>query len=187
MTTVGVVLAAGGGTRFGRPKAAVEVGGETLAVRSARAARRGGCDEVVVVVGPVSVDLDPTDQVIRNDGWASGVGGSLTAGLDAAADLGGDRALVVLCDQPWIGAPVIRAVLDAAPRGRAALAATTFDGRRSHPVLLGADHWAGVRDLALGDVGARPYLERHRDDLVAVAADGLGDPADIDRPDDLPG
>ncbi|MEZ5182252.1 MAG: NTP transferase domain-containing protein [Acidimicrobiales bacterium] len=187
MTTAGVVLAAGGGTRFGRPKAAVEIGGEPLAVRSARAVRLGGCDEVVVVVGPIDVDLDPTDHLVRHEGWATGIGSSLAAGLDAAADLGADRALVVLCDQPWIGAPVVRAVLDAAPPGRAALAAATFGGRRSHPVLLGADRWAGVRDLAVGDVGARPYLERHVDDVVTVPADGLGDPADIDRPDDLPG
>src|SRR4051794_31099663 len=49
---VGILLAAGGGRRMGRPKALV-VGddGEPWLVRGVRVLREGGCEHVVVVLG----------------------------------------------------------------------------------------------------------------------------------------
>lgn len=185
---VGIVLAAGGGTRFGRPKAGVELDGEPLAARAARALREGGCDRVAVVLGPEQVAVDGVDAIVVNADWAEGLGSSLRAGLRAAEAVGSDaeRAVIVLCDEPGIGAAVVRHVRATAPSGPLALAAATFDGRRGHPVVLGARRWREVAALAVGDVGARPYLQAHEQELVLVACDGLGEPGDIDHPDDLP-
>ena len=76
---VGIVLAAGGGTRFGRPKAGVELDGEPLAARAARALREGGCDRVAVVLGPEQVAVDGVDAIVVNADWAEGLGSSLRA------------------------------------------------------------------------------------------------------------
>jgi nicotine blue oxidoreductase len=51
-------------------------------------------------------------------------------------------------------------------------------------VLLGRDHWAGVRAAALGDAGARGYLAG-RTDLVLVECGDLADPDDVDTPEQL--
>ncbi len=61
-----------------------------------------------------------------------------------------------------------------------ALAVATYDGVRSHPVLLGRDHWAGLLETLTGDEGARHYLAAH--DVTEVDCTGLADPTDLDVP-----
>ena len=46
------------------------------------------------------------------------------------------------------------------------LARAAYAGVPGHPVLIGADHWAGVAASARGDSGARQYLSTHAVDLV---------------------
>ena len=177
----GVVLAAGGGRRFGGPKAVVEVGGERLVDRAVHLLREGGCAPVVAVLGAVVVDVPGADAVVVNERWAEGMGTSLRAALASPALAGASAAVVVLADQPWLSPAAVRSV---ASRGLAsALVTATYDGERGHPVLLGRDHWAGVAALAGGEVGARAYLAAHPDAVVEVECEGS--PADVDRASDL--
>ena len=181
----GIVLAAGGGRRFGGPKAVAEVGGERLVDRACRVLREGGCAPVVAVLGAAVVPVPGADDVVVNPAWADGMGSSLRAGLDAEA-LAGDgvvAAVVVLADQPWLSPSAARAV----SRGATAssLVTAVYAGERGHPVLLGRDHWAGVRELARADVGARAYLAAHAAAVTEVEVPGSA--ADVDHPEDLPG
>lgn len=160
--------------------------GEPLAARAARVLRDGGCDLVAVVLGPVDVDLPAADLVVHHQRWDDGLGSSLRAGLGALGGRGHDQVMVVLCDQPGIGAAVVQAVRLGAGAGPQDVAMATFGGVRSHPVLIGSDHWVGVAAFARGDVGARGYLSRHPDLVTEVPCDGLGDPADVDHPHQLP-
>ena len=59
----GVLLAAGKGSRFGRPKALVELDGQTLAERGVTMLRAGGADPVLIVTGAAQVELGPDHQV----------------------------------------------------------------------------------------------------------------------------
>lgn len=181
----GIVLAAGAGRRFGRPKAAVELHGTTLVERSARALRAGGCRPVVAVLGAAVVEVPSADVVVVNPGWEDGLGSSLRVGLAAASEAGADQAVVLLCDQPGLGGQVVARLVAEGGIGPGALAMATFDGYRTHPVLLGADHWPAIADLAVGGSGARAYLQRHAATVTEVACDGLGDPTDLDHPDQL--
>jgi molybdenum cofactor cytidylyltransferase/nicotine blue oxidoreductase len=61
-----------------------------------------------------------------------------------------------------------------------ALAVATYGGERSHPVLIGRDHWSGVAGSVSGDEGARHYLQAHR--AVEIDCTGLADPVDLDEP-----
>src|SRR5213078_4433048 len=49
-----VVLAAGGSSRFGRPKQLLTFHGETLVRRAVRAAAEAGCNPVIVVAGDLA-------------------------------------------------------------------------------------------------------------------------------------
>ena len=51
-----MLLAAGEGSRFGRPKALVELDGQTLAERGAGLLRAGGADPVLLVTGAAPVE-----------------------------------------------------------------------------------------------------------------------------------
>lgn len=178
------MLAAGEGRRFGRPKALVEVDGERLVDRAARLVRDGGCSPVVVVSGAAPVEVAHAS-VVHNPHWAGGMGTSLAVGLAAMPDEA-TAVLIVLVDTPWLGAEAVRRVAEAHRRG-ATLAVATYDGERGHPVLLGRAHWAGVVELARGDIGARAYLARHPDVVTEVDCTGTGDPTDVDSPETLGG
>ena len=189
-TVAGLVLAAGGGRRYGMPKALVEYEGSLLVERAVRRAR-AVCDPVLVVLGAQAVDVWRTADldgatVLANRDWESGMASSLRTGLDVLLDwpaggLGGrgmDAVLVQLVDMPGMTpAALARMAQHGAPD---ALAVATYDGVRGHPVLLGRDHWAGVADTATGDEGARRYLQQH--DVTEVDCTGLADPTDLDVP-----
>jgi CTP:molybdopterin cytidylyltransferase MocA len=180
----GLVLAAGGGRRYGMPKALVEYEGSLLVDRAVRTAR-AVCDPVLVVLGAQAVevwqraDLDGA-VVLANPDWESGMASSLRTGLDGLRALPGrvDAALVLLVDMPGMTpAALARMEQEAGPD---ALAVATYDGVRGHPVLLGRDHWAGVAEVATGDEGARRYLAAH--EVVEIDCTGLADPTDLDVP-----
>jgi CTP:molybdopterin cytidylyltransferase MocA len=184
MSTAAVVLAAGGGRRYGMPKALVEYEGSLLVERAVRTAR-AVCDPVLVVLGARAVDvwrqadLDGAT-VLANRDWETGMASSLRTGLDGLRGWPArvDAALVLLVDMPGMTAEALtRMAAHAAPD---ALAAAAYDGVRGHPVLLGRDHWAGVIGTATGDEGARAYLAAH--DVTEVDCTGLADPTDLDVP-----
>jgi CTP:molybdopterin cytidylyltransferase MocA len=56
-SVVGVLLAAGEGSRFGQPKALVRLDGQTLAERGVNTLRVGGADPIYVVAGAAPLDL----------------------------------------------------------------------------------------------------------------------------------
>ncbi|MFE4870540.1 NTP transferase domain-containing protein [Streptomyces sp. NPDC056682] len=188
----GLLLAAGGGRRLGgRPKALLLHRGRPLVEHAARVLREGGCGQVYVVLGAaadevrVRADL-PGCVLVDNPDWAEGMGSSLRAGLDALATAEGrpSAALVCLVDQPGIGAEAVARVL-AAHRSGDALVAASYDGKRGHPALFGADRWADIAAGATGDRGARAYLKAHEMEVTLVECGDVADPYDIDTEADL--
>ena len=182
-TTTGLLLAAGAGTRMGRPKALVVDDGTPWLVRGVETLRGGGCDDVVVVLGAAADEArglvpEGVGVVVAAD-WAEGMSASLRAGLVHLEETEADAALVSLVDLPDVTDAVVRRVL-AAGADQAALIRTTYDGRPGHPVLLGREHWFGVRAAAVGDRGARDYLANHA--LVAVECGDLATGRDVDGP-----
>ncbi len=183
----GVLLAAGEGSRFGQPKALVELNGQTLAERGVGLLRAGGADPILVVTGAVPLELDRT-LTVDNPQWRTGMGSSLRAALQALteASSGTDIGAVVvaLADQPLVGAEAV-ARLIAAYRGGASVAVAAYDGQPRNPVLLAREHWPEVIATATGDQGARTFL-RTRPELVTLVECGdTGRPDDIDTPADL--
>ena len=180
MRVLGVVLAAGSGTRMGAPKATLEIGGERLLDRAVVALRNGGCDDVAAVV-PVGVTAPPGVVTVENPDAASGMRSSLVAALTVAP--GYDALAVTLVDTPGVGPTAVAAAVGAwrsAP-GRVVVAA--YGGRRGHPTVMAVQRWTVAVDLAGPDEGARAYLQAHAADVVEVAVDG--DPTDLDTPADL--
>jgi CTP:molybdopterin cytidylyltransferase MocA len=185
-----VVLAAGGGRRYGMPKALVEYEGSLLVERAVRTAR-AVCDPVLVVLGAQAVDvwqradLDGAT-VLANKDWETGMASSLRTGLDGLRGWPGvdgraggiDAALVTLVDMPGMTPEALREL--AAQAAPDALAVATYDGVRGHPVLIGREHWSGVIETLTGDEGARRYLAAH--DVTEVDCTGLADPTDLDVP-----
>jgi len=166
------------------PKALVRLSGELLVDRSMDVLRAAGCDPVVVVLGAAADEVRTRAAfdgavAVDNPDWVTGMGSSLRTGLAALADTGAVAAAVVLVDMPGVTAAAVRRV--GAGAGPADLVMAGYgNGRSGHPVLLGRDHWAGVAALALGDVGARPYLQAHATEVRVVPCADVVDDGDLD-------
>ena len=194
-TTVGLVLAAGAGRRFGRPKALVRPvdDGPTLVESAVATLRASGIAMVVVVVGADAETVWPlaastAAEVVVAADWAEGMGASLRAGLrHLTADTTSpppDVALVTLVDLPDVTAEVVTRVLaTAGDVGSATLVRAAYDGVPGHPVAIGREHWAGVSAAAEGDRGARDYLRVTAHHLVECGDLATG--RDVDTLEDL--
>ncbi len=184
----GVVLAAGGASRFGSPKQLAELDGRPLLQHAIDAMLAApSVDEVVVVLGAeaervrAAVDLGAARAVVCED-WADGMADSLRAGVEAVGDC--EWVVVTLGDQPRVTPQVIAAVLDeaaGAPAGTAAVRAM-YEGVPGHPVALGRAMLPRLASLR-GDVGARDLLSGA--DVTTFEAGRLCDPADVDTPEEL--
>src|SRR3954468_16265619 len=125
MKAAGLVLAAGGGSRFGGPKALARWGEELFVERAAATLRSAGCMPVVVVLGAAAEQVAQTAQLgdavdVVNDAWPTGMGSSLCTGLAALTDLRAPAAVVLLVDQPQVSPALVRRLLDARREGDAA-------------------------------------------------------------------
>jgi nicotine blue oxidoreductase len=155
------------------------VHGRPLLSHAVATARAAGVDRVVVVLGAraqdvrTHVDLTGVEVAVCAD-WAEGMSASLRCGLRAAE--GSDEVVVLLGDQPGVGAGAVARVR-AAP-GDAARA--TYAGAPGHPVVLRAGMLARAGELS-GDAGFRDLLGG----ATRVECGDLGDPRDIDTRDDL--
>jgi len=187
MSVAGLLLAAGGGSRYGRPKALVELDGRLLVDRAAQVLQEGGCDPVLVVLGAqaeqVRAATDLPHVVVAHD-WADGMGASLRAGLGRLAEGPADACVVALVDQPLVGSAAVTRLRSAWEAGAVA-AVATYGGRPRNPVLLDRAVWADVAAAALHDVGARTWLRGHPEQVTPVACDDTGSPYDIDTTEDL--
>jgi CTP:molybdopterin cytidylyltransferase MocA len=179
----GVLLAAGEGSRFGQPKALVELGGMTLADRGVALLRDGGAGPVLVVAGAVPLDISGT-RTVHNQEWRTGMGSSLRAALRALADTDVSAAVIALADQPLVGAAAVRRLIAAYQAG-ATVAVAVYDGEPRNPVLIAREHWPEVIAAATGDKGARAFLRARPDLVTRVECGDTGSPQDIDTPDDL--
>jgi CTP:molybdopterin cytidylyltransferase MocA len=181
----GVLLAAGEGSRFGRPKALIELDGMTLAGRGVRLLRSGGADPLLVVIG-AAAELGLEDvHTVYNPEWRTGMGSSLRAALAALESVDGiGAAVVALVDQPLVGPEAVRRLIGAYRDG-ASVAVAAYDGRPRNPVLIAREHWADVIASATGDTGARGFLRARPDLVMLVECGDTGSPDDVDTPEDL--
>jgi len=156
-----VVLAAGAATRYGSPKQ------RQLLPSVLSALQRSAIDVTVVVEGAHSLDV-PGVALVHCENWADGPGASLRCGLGA---LGADvtHALVVLADGPTLDPRAVERLV--AHRDDGPIVAATYDGSRSHPVVLARASWSAVPDE-----GARAL------DPLLVDCSDLTPPGDVDHP-----
>jgi CTP:molybdopterin cytidylyltransferase MocA len=176
----GLVLAAGGGTRFGtESKLLADLGGRPLlqwavdAQGAVPALRR-----IVVVLGAHAAEIRGCVRFGRAETvvcpeWPSGQAASLRCGLAAVGDAA--KVVVTLGDAPLVTPEVIARFAGEAPRTRA-----TYGGRPGHPVVLGREEMTTLMSLT-GDRGARDLLRGG----PVIEVGHLCSGRDVDTPDDL--
>lgn len=186
-----VLLAAGGGSRFGGGKLLAPfapLGGRALIEAPLSALRESPVSEIIVVVGKDAGRLRAVCEpygarVVENQDWNMGMSTSVKAGI-AACGPEVQGVVVALADQPFISAEAVRRLVEAF-EGGAEVAVATYGGRRRNPVLLSREIWPVLLGELSGDAGARVMLERHPELVTEVPCDEVADPADVDTVEDL--
>jgi molybdenum cofactor cytidylyltransferase len=185
---LGLVLAAGGSTRMGRPKQLAELDGRPLLAHVLAAAEDAPLDRVVVALGGAAgevldrVDLGRAEPLVI-EGWDAGMGHVLAAALAAATD--DWRAVVVLLgDQPLVAGRAVARVVEAWRAGAGPVVTATYGGRPGHPKLFDRRLLPELLRLT-GDTGARDLVAAHPEWVHRVEVGDLASDADIDVEADL--
>lgn len=160
----GLVLAAGGSSRLGRPKQTLPYGDSTLLGHVLDCARACGFDQLVVALGGgaeevlTRVDLSGTN-VVQNEDYGSGCSSSIAAALPAL-DPRAEVLVLMLGDQPGVGPTVVRTLL--ARMGDAAMAVSAYEDGIGHPFAFRRSLFESLASL-------------HGDKAVWKLREGLGD------------
>lgn len=193
MHIVGILLAAGLGTRFGGAKLLAPLPAESHCVPAGMAVGVAACVHLVAAVADVVAVIRPGDDVLaeqfRKAGARvveceradEGMGASLACGVQAAPDA--DGWIVALADMPWLAPATITSVANALTAG-ADIAAPTIDGERLHPVAFSRRHFAALAALT-GDLGAKSLVAENRESMRLIETNDQGARRDVDTADDL--
>ncbi|HEY7451647.1 MAG TPA: nucleotidyltransferase family protein [Candidatus Limnocylindria bacterium] len=174
-----VILAAGLGRRFGRPKATASLAGASFLDRVSARAADAGLDPVIAVVPPRTATPTEVTAVV-NPAPERGLSSSLQLGIGAVP--AGHAALILLVDQPTLERTALEAILGA--RGHRPVVAASADARLGPPVLLEPDAFPLATALS-GDIGLREVLAANPELVQAVPvpahAPDVDTPADLER------
>jgi len=168
-----VVLAAGSASRFGGPKQLAPWRGRPLIAHVLEQARAcPDLDAVVVTVGAEAAAVravigDRATVVADVPDWAAGQSRSVRAGLAAlvAAQPSVGAAVFLLADQPGVTPELLSALVQHHRETLAPVVAPRHNGQRGNPVLFDRSTFGEFASLA-GDIGARPIIRAHADEIA---------------------
>ncbi len=168
----GIVLAAGGASRFGRPKQLLDWRGQPFVRVVAKTALAAGLSPVVVVTGAYAEQVeaavkDLPVEVARNENWMEGQASSLKTGiksltpdpslLQGEGNTGG--AIFLLADQPQVTVEVIRALVEHHAGTLYPVIAPYIFEQRGNPVLFDRITFAALMQLS-GEQGGRSVFSQ---------------------------
>jgi len=174
----GLVLAAGGSRRLGRPKQLLPYGDGTLLDHVLGTARACRFDQLICVLGGSSEDVRATvdlrgADVVVNSEFGTGCSSSIATAL-GTVDPRIDVLVLMLGDQPGVRPETVAALL--AGRGDAPLAACRYESGRGHPLAFARSTFGDLATLH-GDKGVWRLMDRS--DVVEVVVPGAV-PRDVD-------
>lgn len=183
-----IIIAAGESKRLGTPKQLLPYQGETLLNRLIANLKQATNFPVFLILGASSEkiiqEIGATDfSITINENWREGMASSIRLGIQVAQknipDLEG--ILMVVCDQPFIAAHNIQALIQLQQHTCLPIAACYYANTLGTPALFHKSIFPDLLELR-GDVGAKNIiLQRGAEVAKLHFEEGL---VDIDTPDD---
>jgi len=169
-----VILAAGGSSRFGKPKQLIELRGKTLLRCVLDAAIEASCSPIVIVIGGAMVDvrkeLETTiTTIVENENWQRGIGTSIRAGVQRVINhsSGVDAIVLLACDQPFVDASVIERLIALREEKQKPIVASSYANTLGVPALFDRSSFQEL--LALDDKsGAKAIIVSNRERVAKL-------------------
>lgn len=187
---VGVLLAAGLGTRFAdgnKLLASLRRDGEQVPVVRQAAERLVGAPvaDAVAILGHeadrVAAALDPVAiETVLNNEYEAGQATSVRRGVAWARRRDADAVLFALGDMPWVAPTTYRALVDNWRASDADIVVPTHEGDRGNPAVFGARYFDALAAVE-GDTGGRALMAREPVERVAVDDPGIHQDVDYVR------
>src|SRR4051794_8658284 len=150
----GVVLAAGGASRLGRPKQLVEFRGQSLVRRAVSTLLAAGCEPIGVVVGEQAADIEAEVagllcDVVVNHEWREGIASSIRAGVQhlAQADHDLEAVLLLACDQPLVEATALREMIQLYATDGRPIVAAAYANTLGIPAIFARSCFVALAEL----------------------------------------
>jgi Uncharacterized MobA-related protein len=170
----GILLAAGGSSRMGRPKQLLVYEGSTLLRRATETLLNSVCDPVVVVLGAEIERAkneieDLPASIILNERWQSGMSSSIKVGLERLLKIQPNVMAIVitLCDQPDITSSHINQLTAKFRETGNQIVAAEYGDTVGVPALFGKRFFVELLHLK-GDKGARDLIRSDKEILSTV-------------------
>ena len=172
MSVGAIVLAAGGSTRFKKPKQFAIFRGETFVRRIVAAANEAECAPIVVVVGrdaaKISSELAglPVSVAVHRN-WPNGLGSSIAAGVRHVVGVAPNlnAAILLTCDQPFVNASVLRQLIQLYLKNGKPIVASAYADTLGIPALFDRSCFGDLLQLT-GDSGAKGIIRARRHDVT---------------------
>jgi len=165
----GIILAAGMSRRMGRLKQLLPLGGRRV-IQVVVEQILGHVDRLYVVLGyradeVAAVLAEYPIEVVMNEAYELGMTTSIRCGVAAAA--GADAYLICLGDQPGVEAATVDELARTRLESGHGLVIPSSEGRRGHPILIGAGYTAEILSMA-DDTPFNSFTRGHPDDTIEV-------------------
>jgi molybdenum cofactor cytidylyltransferase len=159
-----IILAAGGSSRFGRPKQLARFCGKSLVRRIADAADAADCSPIVAVIGnegaKIKEELCQTPVVfVANENWESGIGSSIRTGIESFSNVAPqiEAVIMLVCDQPGVNARIINGLITTREETKRAIVASSYGDTVGVPALFDRSLFAELRSLS-DESGAKSVI-----------------------------
>lgn len=183
--TAGIVLAAGGSLRLGKPKQTLEWRGEALVRHVVRSGIEAGLSPLIVVTGSNEAEVRQALEGLpvvftSNPEWAAGQSSSMKLGLRGIPAESGS-AVFLLADQPQIPVDLIRTLVETHVHSLDPIIAPMAGGERGNPVLFDRTTFGDLSAIE-GDRGGRAIFDRYPVKYIPWLDESIL--LDVDTPED---
>ena len=181
----GIILAAGGSSRFGEPKQLLLWKGQPIIRHVVIAAMKAELDPIVVVVGSSDQDVekvisDLPVRIVKNPDWMTGLSSSIRSSVTTLPkEVGG--VIFLQADQPQISQVHIKSLVETHQESLSPIVAPEINGQQGNPVMFDSRTFPDLLSLK-GDTGGRVLFSHYQVRRVIWNDPNLL--MDIDTPED---